>query len=343
MSQLDQKVVQYLNEAHASEVALVSVLQSQIAMSPRGSYRDALQRHLDETRTHARRIEERLEELGQNRNPFQTLIGLTETMIGQAFALSKMPFDLLLGSGSAEKALKNAQDASATEALEIATYIALERLAINGGDEQTSKLAASIRADEERMLERILGEIPKLTDAMFGAEIDSHPSYEVSETGAADAVREVASQDKRTTRAAPPRTKRTASGRAPGGARVKGRPEGAAVSEQELPIRGYGSLSADDIVSRLHELSQIDLAKVGSYERSNQNRGEVLSRISELSRQEPWPGYDELSAAEIEAVLGEGDDQRAQDVTAYERTHQNRPEVLQSALTPARFVLTRNT
>ena len=36
------KVVQYLREAHASEQALVRVLQSQIAMTPRGSYRDAL-------------------------------------------------------------------------------------------------------------------------------------------------------------------------------------------------------------------------------------------------------------------------------------------------------------
>jgi hypothetical protein len=31
-----QKVVQYLNEAHATEHALVRVLQSQIAMTPRG-------------------------------------------------------------------------------------------------------------------------------------------------------------------------------------------------------------------------------------------------------------------------------------------------------------------
>jgi hypothetical protein len=37
-----QKIVQYLNEAHATERALVRVLQSQIAMTPRGSYRTAL-------------------------------------------------------------------------------------------------------------------------------------------------------------------------------------------------------------------------------------------------------------------------------------------------------------
>ena len=42
MTASEQKVLQYLGEAHASEQALVRVLQSQIAMAPRGSYRDAL-------------------------------------------------------------------------------------------------------------------------------------------------------------------------------------------------------------------------------------------------------------------------------------------------------------
>ena len=49
-----QKVVQYLNEAHATEQALIRVLQAQIAMTPRGGYRSALEKHLDQTRDHAR-------------------------------------------------------------------------------------------------------------------------------------------------------------------------------------------------------------------------------------------------------------------------------------------------
>ena len=84
MSQSEQKVVQYLNEAHASEIGLVSVLESQIAMTPRGSYRDGLEKHLVETRAHAGRIRERLGELGEGRNPFQVFLGFTETMIGPA-------------------------------------------------------------------------------------------------------------------------------------------------------------------------------------------------------------------------------------------------------------------
>jgi len=42
-----------LNEAHATEVGLVRVLQSQIAMSPRGRYRTGLEKHLRETEAHA--------------------------------------------------------------------------------------------------------------------------------------------------------------------------------------------------------------------------------------------------------------------------------------------------
>src|SRR5438270_5392833 len=109
MNRSDQKLVQYLNEAHASEVALVSILKSQIAMTPRGSYRDGLEKHLDETGTHAQRLQERLGELQRGGNPLQAFLGFTESLVGQTLALSKTPFDLLRGSGGEEKVLKNAK------------------------------------------------------------------------------------------------------------------------------------------------------------------------------------------------------------------------------------------
>src|SRR5215216_5538125 len=105
MSPDTQKIVQYLNEAHASEVALVRVLQSQIAMTPRGSYRTALETHLGETRDHARRVERRLAGLGQGSNPLQAVVGAAETVLGQALALGKTPLDLLRGSGGEENVL----------------------------------------------------------------------------------------------------------------------------------------------------------------------------------------------------------------------------------------------
>ena len=333
MSQSEQKVAQYLSEAHASEVGLVSVLRSQIAMTPRGSYRDGLEKHLGETQEHARRVRERLRELGQSRSPVQVVVDFAETLISQSLALSKTPFDLVRGSGGEEKVLKNAKDACATEALEIATYTALERLATGVGDEQTAKLAASILGDEKRMFERILREIPKLTDAVVGADVEGKPSYDITKTGAADATREAARDVKQSARETQMRAKRTArqARKVPGVARVEGQIKGAVASEEDLAITRYDSLTAEEILGKLPGLSQIDLAKVDAYERKNDNRTTVLSRISGLLRAEPWPGYDELTVAEIEAVIGEGDEQRIKDVLSYERSHKNRAGVLRSA------------
>src|SRR3954451_6126397 len=192
MSQSQQKLLQYLNEAQAHEQALIRVLQSQIAMTPRGSYRTAIENHLEETRDHAERVGRRIGALGQGGGPVTAVVGLVESAIGQALALGKTPFDLLRGTGGEEKVLKNAKDASATESLEIATYTALERLAKYVGDDKTAKLAASIRADEERMLERVLRVIPQLTDAVAAAEIDGDPSFDVTETGAGETVKKAA-------------------------------------------------------------------------------------------------------------------------------------------------------
>ncbi|MGZ4320719.1 MAG: ferritin-like domain-containing protein [Solirubrobacteraceae bacterium] len=334
MSQSEQKkVAQYLNEAHASELGLVQVLQAHIAMTPRGSYRSALEKHLDETRGHARRIQRRLGDLGQNRNPWQTTMGWAEDALAQAFALAKTPFDLLRGSGGEEKVLQNAKDACATEVLEIATYTALEHLARGVSDDATAKLAASIRSDEEKMLARVMREIPKLTAAVVGADVQGDPSYDVSKTGAADAVRDAGQQAKNTARRANTRVRSTArqARKVPGVAQAEGQIKGAAASEQDLPVARYDTLTAADLIEKLSGLSQIDLAKVDAYERKNQNRSTVLGRTSALRGNEPWPGYDELNATEVNAVLGEGDDDRAKRVRAYERSHKNRAAVIHAS------------
>jgi ferritin-like metal-binding protein YciE len=175
VSSYEQKIVQYLEEAHATEVALIRVQQSQIAMTPPGSTRTAIEEHLDETRGHADRVRERINAL-QTRtrgNPLQAWLGLTEAVVGQALALGKAPLDMLRGTSVPEKVLKNAKDDCAAEALEIATYTAIERLATEHGDRETAELAADILADERRMLDRLLGEeIPKLTDAVARAEVE---------------------------------------------------------------------------------------------------------------------------------------------------------------------------
>jgi len=330
MTNRNQKILQYLNEAHASEVGLVRVLQSQIAMTPRGSYRTGLEKHLGETRDHAGRLQARMRELGDGGGGvLQAGIGIAETVAAQALALGKTPLDLLRGSGGEEKVLKNAKDACATEALEIATYTAIEQLAQSVGDAETARLAKSIRADEQRMLDRILKEIPKLTEAVVRADVRGNGSYDIATTGAGETARAAG----RTTRTAAKKTgtkaKRTAR-KAPGATRAEGSARGAVAREQDLPITGYDKLNADEILARLPELSQVELGKVDAYERRHDNRSTITERISTLRTREPWSGYDELTVDELRSTLAQADDSRARAAREYERAHKNRAGVIEA-------------
>jgi len=69
---------------------------------------------------------------------------------------------------------------------------------------------------------------------------------------------------------------------------------------------------------------------VDAYERKNQNRSTITSRIDSLQASEPSPGYDELGVEEVRAVLSEGDDTRIKAVRDDERKHKNRAGVLQA-------------
>ena len=320
MNTAQQKLVQYLNEAHATELALMRVLQEQVAMTPRGSYRSGLQTHLHETREHAQRVERRLRELGEGSNPVMAVVGAVQAVVGQALALGKAPFDLLRGSGGEEKVLKNAKDACASESLEIATYTAIERLARSVGDDETAELAASIRADEQRMLERLLREIPKLTEAVVSADVKGERSYDVTATGAADTVREAGKQAKNAGRQITPATKRPTRqvGKPPAVARAGRQANGAGAADDDLAIRDYETLTAQEITGKLTGLSQSELAKIDSYERTHRNRTTILSRISTLRADEPSPAGvparadgadavpDEHQALQAAAAAGDG-------------------------------------
>jgi ferritin-like metal-binding protein YciE len=284
-------MIQYLNEAHATERALVTTLGAHIAMTPRGPYRRLLERHLRETRGHAAAIGERLADLGAAAGLFTVTIGAAETVIGQVLSLAKGPLDLLRGHGGEEKLLKNAKDECATEALEIATYDALEALAEAIGDTATARMAVAHRADEERMLAELRALIPDLTRATAAARAGGHASYDATTTGAADAVR-------------------------------------GAAAEPELPIADYDEQNTGQIVARLSDLTQAQLAAVLAYERGRRNRRTIVERAEALTGNPPWAGYDEADAAEIVARL---DEARAGSVRDYESRHRRRVAVLEAA------------
>jgi rubrerythrin len=219
--------------------------------------------------------------------------------------------------------LKNTKDACATEALEIATYTAIEQVAEAAGDRQTARLAASIRAQEEAMLKRLLDELPGLAQSVVDG------SYDVTRTPGGAAARAAGRAGRAAVRAVQGTTARNAR-KVPGVAHAEGELKGLAASEGDLALARYGSLTAAEIASRLRDLSQLDLSKIDAYERKNQGRSTVLERIAALRADEPWAGYDELTVGEIKTALEGADEDLARTIRTYERAHKARTGVLQA-------------
>jgi ferritin-like metal-binding protein YciE len=168
---MDSKTLtlQYLDEAHAVETALVTNLTAHIAMTTDDDYRALLERHLKETQGHASAVERRRRALGRSggRGIVSFATRTVRDLVGQVLVLSKGPIDGIRTPDQRERMLKNARDECATEALEIATYDILETVAKAAGDNVTAKLAADHRRDEERMLEDLRAQITALSVETF--------------------------------------------------------------------------------------------------------------------------------------------------------------------------------
>jgi hypothetical protein len=145
----------------------------------------------------------------------------------------------------------------------------------------------------------------------------------------AEATTEVARE---TGRAAQRATRRTAT--ATRRATKRAKPVAKAITKAataEPPIAGYDDLTADELVAKLPEQSQVTLAAVAAYEKAHDNRTTVLERVSALTGSEPAPGYDELNADEAQKLVTSGDATLAAAVRDYERRHKSRSSVLEAA------------
>ena len=141
---LRQKLVDYVEDAHAMEQNVSTMLTSMISTTDDPEIKETLRHHKQETEEHERRLRERLEALGtgtSTRKQAQTI----------ATALMKGVGDM----ARTDKPAKNARDGFVTEHMEIAAYHLLERLAKKAGDPETAEVARQNRADEEAMARKI--------------------------------------------------------------------------------------------------------------------------------------------------------------------------------------------
>jgi len=94
------------------------------------------------------------------------------------------------------------------------------------------------------------------------------------------------------------------------------------------PVAGYDSLKTKEVIASLSSHSQVELARIDSYERSHQEREAVFDKLRWLRQDEPLPGYDALSSEEVVAALDKADLAAIKRVRGYERKFHARREVL---------------
>jgi ferritin-like metal-binding protein YciE len=142
--ELQSQLVKHIDEALAMEQNVLRMLDSMISTTDDPEIKGQLREHKLETEKQADRMQRRLEAHGASPSMVREGVGIMQ-------ALMKSVLDV----ARTEKAGRNARDGYATEAMEIAAYQLLERIAERAGDEATAEAARESRAEEEAMARRI--------------------------------------------------------------------------------------------------------------------------------------------------------------------------------------------
>jgi ferritin-like metal-binding protein YciE len=312
MSSATDLIIEQLREAEATEQASLSLLEGHLRGAPPGPYRAALRRHLDETRRHAHQVAERLQSLGATRGTLDTAITLGEALVGRAVGLALAPLHLVVSRSRPEALLRNARDDIAAEALEVATYEALERLADAAGDTTTSSLAKAIRADEERQLETLRALLEPLADRVARERLGAP----------------------RAAQAEPPQPPRPTPSPRPAG-ETNGGP---VHTERETPYRERAERRrAAKRGPRTPEgPTRAQAARLREAEREREKNAEEIAVETEgagepgpeVHVEAPWEGYDAMKASEVIARLRDAPPAVKAMARLYEETHKARKSIL---------------
>lgn len=278
-------IMRSLSEACDHEFAHGRALKGQVAMAPAGRVRTTLERHLRETDQHAERLRRRRDELDGRGGLLDTgaraAQSVVEETVGRALELGKAPLGLVRRSSPQARLLKAAEDDCAAEALQIATYEALERLARDADDVRTAEVAATLRGEEEQMLGELLELIPELADALAAQQIAGTleaedlavAGYDLRSAEEIEAKLPDLSQPELIKIDAYERTHEKRSRVLMQIATLRG----------EEPWPGYDRLSVEQLRKRLADLDENDRDAVREYERRHKNRRGVLEETERVS------------------------------------------------------------
>ena len=97
----------------------------------------------------------------------------------------------------------------------------------------------------------------------------------------------------------------------------------------ELPISGYKSLTASEVITQTRGLTQTDLAKVYKFEKANQDRSSILDALGSRFVALPIPTYDALTVDEITGRLEGLSESELKALRRYEEQSKARQTVIE--------------
>jgi ferritin-like metal-binding protein YciE len=159
MTKLEEKLVEYIDDAYAMEQNVLRMLDSMIGTTKDPQTKRALERHKKQTEQQAERLEDCLQEHG-------SLPSAAKRAGGVMAALMKSVVDV----ARSDSAGRNARDGFATEHMEIASYQMLERVARKAGDKRTAAVARQNREEEEAMARSIGAKWNKIVELALKEE-----------------------------------------------------------------------------------------------------------------------------------------------------------------------------
>jgi ferritin-like metal-binding protein YciE len=162
---LDEQLTKYVTDAHSIEVQALAQLRTAPELAGAPELADAFRTHLHETEEHERITRELLERRGAKPSKVKDVV---MGVGGKGF--------LLFARLQPDTPGKLFAHALSYEALELASYELLRRVAERAGDEDVAQAATRIGADERAMMERLESHV----DAAVGAALAEHPRDDLS-------------------------------------------------------------------------------------------------------------------------------------------------------------------
>ena len=149
-----EDLVKYLADAHAIEAQAIHLLERAVKIAGDEELESGYREHLEETREQQRLVEQRLQAIGGSPNKLKDA----------AMRLGALNWGVFFSSHP-DTPGKLAAFAYAFEHLEIGGYELLGRVAVRAKDEETTRMAISIAAQERAAAARIAGSWDRAVDA----------------------------------------------------------------------------------------------------------------------------------------------------------------------------------